>query len=105
MTRPFEREFLLRLSWTLASDHFRHGWIGKAEIEGDDGGPNPTYTGDDPGSFQIRIVGECPCGEKVYRSSEGMYESADLIRFITTDSHFDDMAKDMNPFVDYEREL
>lgn len=97
-------EFRRRISWALAPDHFRHGFVGDIVIRAEEQSHDPTYGDTIPGDMNITIDGICRCGERVYVSSDGIVPSADLIRRITEPDTDETMAQDTNPFADYQTE-
>lgn len=104
MADTWVHEFNKRITWVMAPDHFRHGFIGKVTAEGDDDSWDQTYGDTITGHFRIVVDGTCPCGDRVYVESDGMYESAELLRAITSPHIAEDMARDTNPFEHYDLE-
>lgn len=96
-------EFKRRITWALAVEHYRHGFVATPDVNYDSG-YDPTYSGGSWESMDITIAGKCPCGEDVYATSSNVMGSAELIRTITSSDVAEDMAKDTNPFTKYEGE-
>lgn len=100
---PWVHEFRRRISWALAPEHFRHGFVGSVEADGRDN-YDPTFSYESGETMSINIVGTCPCGKNVFVTSEGAVQSADLIRLITSEDTEELMKADTNPFVKYQTE-
>lgn len=98
-------DFRKRISFALAPEHFRHGFVGDTiENSGDDGGPDPTYDDVfDPAHFDFGISGNCPCGERVYVVVNRPSETVTLFQAITDDDFAEQMRANMCPFINYER--
>lgn len=101
----WRNDFRKRLSFYLAPEHFRHGFVGDTiENYGDDGGPDPTYEDVfDPGRYDFGISGKCPCGEKVHITASQPTELFYLFQAITDEDFAETMRNNMSPFVNYER--
>lgn len=100
---PWVHEFRRRISWALAPEHFRHGFVGSVVAEAKDS-YDPTFSYESGETMNIRIEGTCPCGKEVFVTSEGAIKSAELIRFITSEDIADEIEANTNPYVEYQTE-
>jgi hypothetical protein len=98
---PWVHEFRRRISWALAPEHYRHGFVGDVVVQDYDH-YDPTFSYETDESMSITITGFCPCGKCVIVESEGAIKSAELIRLITADDTDERMKTDTNPYVEYQ---
>lgn len=100
---PWVHEFRRRISWALAPEHFRHGFVGDVVVQDYDN-YDPTFSYGTAESMSITISGLCPCGDAVTVENEGAIRSAELIRLITNEHTDEKMTADTNPYVEYQTE-